>query len=126
VKRAFVDLNTFSSRNMTKDGNIDYQFWFDKTIEEKLAAAIVMIEVSFNIKNFTKQKVDRTLISSHNLKFHYPIKLLQPNHLIDDKIKEPRIFRGSFIYLVKRLTPIFISLIPQSFIKFEQSIFLPL
>jgi len=88
VKRAFVDLNTFSSRNMSKDGNIDYQFWFDKTIEEKLAAAIVMIEVSFNIKNFTKQKVDRTLISSHNLKFHYPIKLLQPTQLIDDKIKK--------------------------------------
>lgn len=40
-------------------------FWFDKTIEEKLAAAVVMIEVSFNTKNFTKQKVDRTLISSH-------------------------------------------------------------
>jgi hypothetical protein len=65
VKRAFVDINTFSSRNMSKDGNIDYQFWFDKTIEEKLAAAVVMIEVSFNSKNFTKQKVDRTLISSH-------------------------------------------------------------
>lgn len=45
VKRAFVDLNTFSSRNMSRDGNIDYQFWFDKTIEEKLAAAVVMIEV---------------------------------------------------------------------------------
>ena len=41
MKRAFVDLNTFSSRNMSKDGNIDYQFWFDKTIEEKLAATIV-------------------------------------------------------------------------------------
>ena len=87
MKRAFVDLNTFSSRNVTKDGNIDYQFWFDKTIEEKLAAAVVMIEVSFNTKNFTKQKVDRTQISSHNLKFHYPIKLFQPNQLIDDKIK---------------------------------------
>ena len=45
MKRAFVDLNTFSSRNMSRDGNIDYQFWFDKTIEEKLAAAVVMIEV---------------------------------------------------------------------------------
>ena len=45
-----------------------------------------------NIKNNMK---------TQNLKFHYPIKLLQPNQLIDDKIKEPRIFRGSFIYLVK-------------------------
>jgi hypothetical protein len=65
MKRAFVDVDCFTSRNMSKDGNIDYQFWFDKTIEEKLAAAVIMIEVSFNTKNFINQKVDRTLISSH-------------------------------------------------------------
>ena len=68
MKRAFVDVDCFTSRNMYKDGNIDYKFWFDKTIEEKLAAAVVMIEVSFNTKNFINQKVDRTQFSSYKRK----------------------------------------------------------
>ena len=63
MKRAFVD--TYTSRNMSKDGNIDYQFWWDKTLEEKLAAAVVMIETSFNTKDFVNQKVDRKLMSSY-------------------------------------------------------------
>ena len=65
MKRAFVDIETYSSRNMTKDKNIDYQYWFDKSIEEKLTASISMIEVSFNTKNFVKQKVDRNILSSY-------------------------------------------------------------
>ena len=65
MKRAFVDVDTYASRNMCKDGNIDYQFWFDKTLEEKLAAAVVMIETSFNTKDFVNQKVDRKLMSSY-------------------------------------------------------------
>ena len=50
MKRAFVDVEIYTSRNMSKDNNIDYQFWFDKTIEERLAASIVMIETSFKSK----------------------------------------------------------------------------
>ena len=65
MKRAFVDVDTFTSRNMSKDGNIDYQFWLDKTLEEKLAASVVMIEASFNTKEFVKQKVDRQIITSY-------------------------------------------------------------
>ena len=65
MKRAFVDDDTFTSRNMSKDGNIDYQFWLDKTLEEKLAASVVMIETSFNTKEFVKQKVDRQIITSY-------------------------------------------------------------
>jgi hypothetical protein len=65
MKRAYVDIETYSSRNMTKDKNIDYQYWFDKSIEEKLSASISMIEVSFNTKNFVKQKVDRNIFSSY-------------------------------------------------------------
>ena len=64
MKRAFVDVDIYSSRNMSKDKNIDYQFWFDKTIQEKLAASIAMIELSFNTKNFVKNKVDRNQVSS--------------------------------------------------------------
>ena len=67
MKRAFVDVDIYASRNMSKDNNIDYQFWFDKTIEERLAASIVMIETSFNTKEFVKQKVDRQIISSYKI-----------------------------------------------------------
>jgi len=67
MKRAFVDVEIYTSRNMSKDNNIDYQFWFDKTIEERLAASIVMNETSFNTKDFVKQKVDRQIISSYKI-----------------------------------------------------------
>jgi hypothetical protein len=65
MKRTFVDGETYASRNMSKDKNIDYQFWFDKTIEERLSASIAMIELSFNTKDFVKQKVDRQMFSSY-------------------------------------------------------------
>ena len=65
MKRSFVNVDTYASRKMSKDDNIDYRFWWDKTLEEKLAAAVVMIETSFNIKDFVNQKVDRKIISSY-------------------------------------------------------------
>ena len=65
MKKNFVDVDTYASRNMSKDKNIDYQFWFDKTIEERLAASIAMIELSFITKDFVKQKVDRQIFSSY-------------------------------------------------------------
>ena len=65
MKKIFVDVNTYESRNMSKDKNIDSQFWLDKTIEERLAACIIMIETSFNTKDFVKQKVDRQIFSSY-------------------------------------------------------------
>ena len=65
MKRAFVDVEIYTSRNMSKDNNIDYQFWFDKTIQEKLAASVTMIELSFNTKDFVKNKVDRNQLSSY-------------------------------------------------------------
>ena len=65
MKRAFVDVDIYASRNMSKDKNIDSQFWFDKTIKEKLAASVTMIELSFNTKDFVKNKVDRKIFSSY-------------------------------------------------------------
>jgi hypothetical protein len=65
MKRTFVDVDEYASRNMSKDKNIDYQFWFDKTIEERLIASLAMIELSFNTKDFVKNKVDRKQISSY-------------------------------------------------------------
>jgi hypothetical protein len=69
MKRAFVDVDIYSSRNKAEDGNIDYQFWFEKNIEEKLTASVVMIEVSYNTKDFVKQKVDRKQFSSYKRPF---------------------------------------------------------
>ncbi len=69
MKRAFVDVDIYTSRNMSKDKNIDYQFWFDKTIQEKLAASVTMIELSFNTKDFVKNKVDRNQLSSYKRSF---------------------------------------------------------
>ena len=69
MKRAFVDVEIYTSRNMSKDNNIDYQFWFDKTIQEKLAASVAMIELSFNTKDFVKNKVDRNQLSSYTRAF---------------------------------------------------------
>lgn len=69
MKRAFVDVEIYTSRNMSKDNNIDYQFWFDKTIEERLTASVAMIELSFNTKDFVKNKVDRQIISSYKISF---------------------------------------------------------
>ena len=65
MKKTFVDVDIYASRNMSKDKNIDYQFWFNKTIQEKLAASVAMIELSFNTKDFVKQKVDRQIFSSY-------------------------------------------------------------
>lgn len=65
MKRGFVDVDIYTSRNIAKDGNIDYQFWFEKNIEEKLTSSVVMIEVSYNTKDFVKQKVDRKQLSSY-------------------------------------------------------------
>jgi hypothetical protein len=69
MKKTFVDVDIYASRNMSKDKNIDYQFWFNKTIQEKLAASIAMIELSFNTKDFVKNKVDRKQLSSYKRAF---------------------------------------------------------
>jgi hypothetical protein len=62
--RKLIDLTVFSSRNMAEDGNIDYQYWFNKSHEVKLAAAARMIELSFRDPQFLQKKVDRTLFTS--------------------------------------------------------------
>ncbi len=63
MTRKFVDLTQFQSRNMSKDGNIDFGYWFDKTPEERLIGAARMIEVTFKEPDFLKTKVDRTIFS---------------------------------------------------------------
>ena len=69
MKKTFVDVDIYASRNMSKDKNIDYQFWFNKSIEERLTASIAMIELSFNTKDFVKNKVDRKQLSSYKRAF---------------------------------------------------------
>ena len=64
MQRRYVDMTIVESRNMVEDGNVDYQYWFDKTNEEKLKAAAIMIAVAFQEPDFLKGKVDRTIFSS--------------------------------------------------------------
>jgi hypothetical protein len=47
MPRRFIDVPVFSARNMAKEGNIDFRYWFDKTNEERLSAATCMIEIAF-------------------------------------------------------------------------------
>jgi len=63
MRRKFVDTSIYEARNMKKDGNIDFGYWHDKTIEEKLRAAAQMIAVAFNEPFFVTKKIDRTIYS---------------------------------------------------------------
>ena len=64
MPREFVDTTIYEARNMEKDGNIDFGYWHDKTIEEKLSAAVQMIAVAFGEPFFTTNKVDRAIYSA--------------------------------------------------------------
>jgi hypothetical protein len=68
MRRKFVDTTVFEARNMAKDGNIDFKYWHDKTIEEKLRAAAQMIAVAFDEPLFTTRKIDRTIFSARKQK----------------------------------------------------------
>lgn len=59
-----VDKTVFKASKMEEQGNADFQFWFDKSIEERLAAAAIMISVAFREQAFMKKKVDRTIFSA--------------------------------------------------------------
>ena len=63
MSRKFVDLSVVHSRNMEKERNIDNGFWLDKSIPQRLEAAITMIEVAYQDIHFVKRKVNRQLIS---------------------------------------------------------------
>ena len=64
MNRKYVDMTFFESRNMVEDGNADYKFWFDKSIEERLRASCIMTSVAFREPNFLVKKVDRTQLSN--------------------------------------------------------------
>lgn len=63
MSRKFLDTSVFKARNMEKDGNIDFQYWQNKTIDEKLLAAAQMIAVAFKEPLFTTTKMDRSIFS---------------------------------------------------------------
>jgi len=63
-----MDKTVFRAYNMVKDGNIDYEYWFAKTHEEKLQAAAVTIAVAFEEPDFLNKKIDRTIFSARKQK----------------------------------------------------------
>jgi predicted RNA polymerase sigma factor len=66
--RKYVDTTIYDARNMAKDGNIDFKYWHDKSIEEKLTAAAQMIAVAFNEPFFLEKKIDRTIFYARKQK----------------------------------------------------------
>lgn len=56
------------ARKMSRDGNIDFRYWFDKTPAERLAAAAQMIAVAFHEPLFLSKKVDRSKYSARKHK----------------------------------------------------------
>jgi len=63
MKRRFVDTSIIQSRNLEKDGNIDFKYWHNKTNDEKLRAAGVMISVAYNEPDFFKKRMDKSVFS---------------------------------------------------------------
>jgi hypothetical protein len=64
MKRQYVNLEVYESRNMMNEGNVDYRYWFKKSNEERLRAAGVMTSVAFGEPEFFQKKVDRTLFTA--------------------------------------------------------------
>ncbi len=62
-----MDKSVFKASRLEDSGNADYQYWFDKSIAERLAAAAVMIAVSFREPDFLSKPVDRTIFSARKL-----------------------------------------------------------
>lgn len=58
-----VDKTIYHASKLKEHGNADYQFWFDKSVEERLLASAIMISVSYREPEFMKKTVDRTIFS---------------------------------------------------------------
>jgi hypothetical protein len=65
MPRKFVDMTVYGARNMSNPGNIDFGYWFDKTSDEKVAAATRMIETAFQEPLFVQKRGDRNVFTSH-------------------------------------------------------------
>jgi hypothetical protein len=59
-----VDKTFFKASKLEEQGNSDYQYWFDKSVKERLAAAAIMIAASFREPGFMNKKLDRTIFSA--------------------------------------------------------------
>ena len=68
MKNSFLDRTVFEARNMTKDGNIDNNYWHDKSIEEKMQAAAIVTAAAFGEPDFLKKKVESTIFTSRKHK----------------------------------------------------------
>jgi hypothetical protein len=67
-KYSRVDKSIFKASSMAEEGNADFQYWFSKTVKERLQAAAIMIAVAYCIEDFMNLKVDRTIYSSRKQK----------------------------------------------------------
>lgn len=68
MERKFLDVTIYESRNLSKDGNIDFRYWHNKTNDERVHAAGIMMSVAFGEPDFFKKKVDRNVYSARKQK----------------------------------------------------------
>lgn len=59
-----VDKSIFKASKMSDQGNADFQYWFTKSMEERIQAAAIMISIAYRVSDFIKLKVDRTIYSA--------------------------------------------------------------
>lgn len=59
-----LDRTIFRAYKMSEAGNIDFEYWFDKTNNEKMKAASGMTSVAFMQPNFITTKVDRIIFKA--------------------------------------------------------------
>ena len=59
-KKRLMDITAFEARSMEHDGNIDFGYWFNKSVEERLHAAAIMNAAAFGQENFIKGRIDKT------------------------------------------------------------------
>lgn len=64
MERKFLDTKIYESRNLSRDGNIDFRYWHDKTNDDRVRAAGIMTSVAFGEPDFFKKKVDRNVFSA--------------------------------------------------------------
>ena len=63
-KNWYSDLiSQMQKQGVEKEGNIDNGYWHNKSIPQRLEAAITMIEVAYQDIHFVKGRVNRQLIS---------------------------------------------------------------
>lgn len=67
MKRRYVDIEIFESRNMLRNGNIDFGYWHNTPPVERLHAAGVMIAAAFSEPDFYTKRMKKLFFQKENI-----------------------------------------------------------